>query len=617
MDQRANRKNSRPLRVIAIHRQLPAGLLWAFAVFAAAVFLAAPARGANLSSTLKAKLDKCKSDFHTAFQASFNASEQWKETAERCALNRTLDNRKAKNNFKFLVHPPVLQRNASRIQSSHSEVASLPSDAHDGICERTYEAAVWTLESMEKAREGICKRTMQEVNSMADCYEDAKFKKCEQELVKIKRAIEADHNNTLSMINEFGAFLGDNAKNVDNAKKKYDDDLIQLKSTARVGVAMNIGDNGGAADNDAYLRLLLKNPEATNLRIDRNRSLQSTDEYGDIVQEQINAGRAISTLAEDMKKYQLAQNKFHDEFKDTVGTYKETDTTDLTKYAGLAAPAATAVSGLSGAGAAASALPLAAAAAGGAATLASAGRSSTGGGFDGVAGATGPAIAQTGTSTTGSGPQGAGAIPAPGSLIPVTELITKTETKEEKGRAPSSDTFIPPGKLAASGSSTSMGKNGVPAPAQNGATTAPAGSTDDLLHSFNDAIKPVPAPTKKKDDGLGDMSSIFGQVSKMFNLDAPPAGEAPPPADTATADSSGGGEFNDGFQYGGSGGGNYAAATTDDASGPVNAENASPEEREMMQFGSIGTPLFQRVHARHRLCMEKGLLLQEFGRLPQ
>jgi hypothetical protein len=129
----------------------------------------------------------------------------------------------------------------------------------------------------------------------------------------------------------------------------------------------------------------------------------------------------------------------------------------------------------------------------------------------------------------------------------------------------------------------------------------------------------VPAPTKKKDDGLGDMNSIFGQVSKMFNFDAPAGGaEAPPPADmTASAEmGSPNGEFNDGFQYGG-GGGTYASSGGDETAVPGNLENASPEEREMMQFGSVGTPLFQRVHARHRLCMEKGLLLQEFGRLPQ
>ncbi|RZA05185.1 MAG: hypothetical protein EOP11_13370 [Proteobacteria bacterium] len=455
---------------------------------------------------------------------------------------------------------------------------------------------------------------------MYDCFDGSSIKKCEQDLEKIKRAIRDDGIHTNNLLKDFANYLKDQEKNIKGVKSLYDRDRATLMSQNSAGIRMNIGENGRATDNDQYLALLVRNPQNRNLLTGPGPALRNTADYGDLVLEHIHAQEAIVTLATDMSEYKKSQDAFNAEFLKSVGKFTPPDTsTNPSQYLGPAATAAGALGSVTGAtSAATSALPLAAAAAGAASMASSVGKSSSGGG-DGSGASSGPAAALLEATTAGGGTAKSDAgqvLVAPTAPVaPITEIITKTEKTEN--RTPSSDTFIP-SKFGGSGSSTSEGKAGATTAAANGVTMAAGGGGgEDLLHSFNDAIKPIPAPTKKKDDGMAGMNDLFGSMTKMFNFDAPPPSTdtAPPPAsaDAGTAN----GEFNDGFQYGSGGGASASSGGGEEQAFAGDAENASPEAGEMVQFGSIGTPLFQRVHNRHRVAMEKGWLVQEFGKLPR
>ncbi|RZA03753.1 MAG: hypothetical protein EOP11_15890, partial [Proteobacteria bacterium] len=293
-----NHQAPRRLRTISIDRRALAVKAFALMAFLALGLMAAGAARAaeRLNSDLDAKLKKCESDFKTAFSESYKAHESWADLTTKCALNRYNDVSAAKNNLKFTVSKNALQDVEKRISRNREAVPALEHHQNDGICERAYNGAAWSLEALEKQRIHICSETMHSVNRMYGCFGDSKIKKCEEELEKIKRAIKDDGAYTNALLKDFADYLKDLDKNVVGAKNHYDRDRVTLMSRNAVGIQQNLAENGRATDNDHYLLLLVKNPQNRNLLTSGpTPALRRVEDYGDIVLEQIHASEAIVT----------------------------------------------------------------------------------------------------------------------------------------------------------------------------------------------------------------------------------------------------------------------------------------------------------------------------------
>lgn len=153
-------------------------------------------------------------------------------------------------------------------------------------------------------------------------------------------------------------------------------------------------------------------------------------------------------------------------------------------------------------------------------------------------------------------------------------------------------------------------------------SSAGSGSADEPLKGFGGELLSGPAP--KKVDPTGDVSSLLGQMKDLFNFDdTPPMAPGGDPFTDmgASSDLAAGGVdsplFPDDADYDSNG--NYSS---DDNGG--SRQYASKEEEIMGEksqmpsyLGGKETPLFKRVKTRHKLCMERGLVVLGLGKLPQ
>lgn len=154
-------------------------------------------------------------------------------------------------------------------------------------------------------------------------------------------------------------------------------------------------------------------------------------------------------------------------------------------------------------------------------------------------------------------------------------------------------------------------------------SSAGNGSADEPLKGFGGELLSGPAP--KKVDPTGDVSSLLGKMSELFKFDdTPPMAPGGDPFTDmgASSDLAEGGVdsplFPDDSEFDSNG--NYSS----DDGGGGSRQYASKEEEIMGEksqmpsyLGGKETPLFKRVKTRHKLCMERGLVVLGLGKLPQ
>ena len=142
-------------------------------------------------------------------------------------------------------------------------------------------------------------------------------------------------------------------------------------------------------------------------------------------------------------------------------------------------------------------------------------------------------------------------------------------------------------------------------------SAAAPSAASDVPASFGADLRPSPRP--KKDDGMGEVSSLLGQMKNLFNFDEGAGGMGGPmPLDMAM----------------GTENPTRSIASGDDYSAPGGEYESTEENYEEVQtdtevvvgsgvVSANGSSLFKRVHERHRICMEKGWVLHSVGGIPE
>lgn len=162
-----------------------------------------------------------------------------------------------------------------------------------------------------------------------------------------------------------------------------------------------------------------------------------------------------------------------------------------------------------------------------------------------------------------------------------------------------------------SSSSASIKNGGKIRPDKKPNLAGPVAAPDEAAPgAFGGDLRPSPRP--KKDDGMGEVSSLLGQMKNLFNFDegaGMEGGGIPAPAPfpgASSRDPASDTYSSSGEEYGGS---------------EEYAESDAPAEEEVVQgsgvMGANGSTLFKRVHERHRVCMEKGWVLSGLGGIPE
>ena len=510
-----------------------------------------------------------------------------------------------------------------------------------GACEIGYAGMDWVLKVLVEERKKLCRETLDTLQQNFDCYNNQNIKDCTESIRKMSRALEDDYSHTRDLVGKLKKYLDQLKKQNEGAVKDYSQDLSRFNAqgnrlTADVSSVTIDPRRGGVSTPEAYLERLVKLPANRDIASFQGRVFRpGPAEWGEIILEQKRASDVSHAFMEKLDSYLVTQQRFKESldkagFKD----YKPPTTNNdwMTKAGQFAPVAGTAASGLSGVvgatpNAAAAALPLAAAAGAGAAlSRQNASSSSLGSAFEaGAMGMSQGAAKNATVEATNLAPTAPAA--AAGGVLPTLAAEGPGEKKEkasddERSPASAGGTFIP-GALAASGSSMTTGKA---AGGKTTATTGGSGGTEGLLDAFSDDLKPATAvtPPKKSSDGMTEVTNMLGQMKNLFNFDdngsQPPAdpNAFEPVASSEASPAAGGDEFNDGFTYGG----NYdtvaeGTSAEDEALSSLGPGASREEIAQAAQFGSVSTPLFQRVHRRHRVAIERGLVVQEFGRLPQ
>lgn len=205
-----------------------------------------------------------------------------------------------------------------------------------------------------------------------------------------------------------------------------------------------------------------------------------------------------------------------------------------------------------------------------------------------------------------------------------TNKLDTPETAEKTENAPAATTAMAPGSPVFSSGGSFLQPGMKPKnnrPSSSDASPVSAGKSEEPLKGFGGELLSGPPP--KKVDTSGDVSSLLGQMKDLFNFDdTPPMPEGGDPfndmgasSDLAanvgddsllpeTSDYDSGGDY----QQEGSRGRNYASKE----------EEILGEKSQMPSYlGGKETPLFKRVKTRHKLCMERGLVVLGLGKLPQ
>lgn len=644
------------VRAVALVRQ-PVGE--ACFVFVAAVallcVLSSTALG-SLNGDLGKQLESCNQIFtknmrEVKDQADTDDLEA--RLSEKCEENLREEDAVTKLRAKINLDafPPARKQAVKRLQEDLLDMTQASSDSRRGAprmpalgsCEIGAIGTAWAYKLFEAKRSQMCQETIAVLNNNYRCYERQDIKNCEASINAMKTQIENDYVNNTRLVHKLKEYLAELKKQNDAAVTAYTRDLNAFKGPG-LRVIDNMNDanvnpaNGGVSDKDAYLRRLIDGPPDVLNTLHLRTFDPRPQQWGKIIKEQKELSDVSGLFAQKLDAYLEEHSRFKGALaKSGWENYKEPDTSSWTEKVGTVAPvagaAASGITGITGGAAApnaaAAALPLAAAAGAGAALSSkNASSSSLGSAFEaGAMGMSkgGPEAATVQATNLAPNAPAAG---VPG-VLPTLHAESPTGKKEkdsgdERAPASSGGTFIP-GGLAGSGSSMTAGKSGG---GKTTATTGGSGGAEGLLDAFSDDLKPATtaAPAKKSNDGMTEVTNMLGQMKNLFNFDdhgAQPAADPNAFEPVASSDggpaAAGGDEFNDGFTYGG----NYDTAAEGGASHEDEAlsslgPGASKEEiAQAAQFGSIGTPLFQRVHRRHRVAIEKGLVVQEFGRLPQ
>lgn len=495
-----------------------------------------------------------------------------------------------------------------------------------GRCEATLTAVNTSFRALTTARENSCDETAERLTQFERCLAtDSIDPSCETAYKNIVAALGRSHNSIKTASEEVLQYIKKfpdlNKAAKDNYKK--DKDQLEIYNTKHAAdpVAARANttnlpnpENGAAATVEDYMdRLGIARHNSVN-------RINSVAAAGSLINEQNNAeifAREFTKAILAFKAKEVAaSSELTREFQRRIkhlANKKTGERSVIDQLAPVAGPAVGAVTPFLGGAATA---PAAAAAVSGSAASALP-----------ALGAVALAGAAVGSSAASRQSFDAGGIPspqAPAAALPTSNLLGDAAATATKAALPGSSPLkqvdvekatneggAPPPNLFLAGASSQNG--GKLRPTKKASpTTVEATTPDEVPASFGGELKPGPRP--KKDDGMGEVSSLLGQMKNLFNFDEglgmdPMAGGMPLDPNAAFRDpatSSGGGSTGGEEYYG-------------DSSEP--SEESVGEEGEIEQasgaIGGVTISLFSRVHNRHRICMEKGLVLNGIGGIPE
>ena len=620
--------------MIAAARPSAPGWLWPMFLLLSFAILAANSARGEYAPDIQPAFDKCIASGNEVFKETrirnLEMSEWSKGENNLCMQNRPAQYNVTPNNRRFLATSDMLDN------WDGMEGKIQPLDQAAGVCWQFINGLSNARSVLLKQNETLCKQTYDKITSLRNCFKDKSEAECKGKKAEISDAIRSHNIKIQSMTKAIVDYLNPLSINSDRVVKAYGNDFTKLNENQtnlrNFSLSPQLGDvsaqNGGKQTISDYLNGI--STAQMNLT-------DTSSTTGMLVGEHILIQKGARSFLTGLHKYVTEQRNVIAQYDETLKGAPVSDSSslsDMGKYAPLATAGAGGLSGVMGGGAAAAA-PLAAAAASGAVAMSANAKTSSL--SESAAAATGPAIASSASTSLG-GKAASDAAPANSGVLNTNSIpLTPTNVppaeaaKTTTGVKFNADTFIPgSGSGSSRGGAVAPGSGSSPVRVEASTGSGRAGKMggdEDYLRNFSNNLTPLPA-AKKKNDSDNEFSNILGQMTKMFNFDDP--SKAPPAVDPSAETAANGDQsapntdFNDGFTYGS---GNYEASSSPSSSGEDEANyaaagnrsyaSAQADDPKNVQFGSIGTPLFQRVHLRHHISMEKGLVILQVGRLPQ
>jgi hypothetical protein len=512
---------------------------------------------------------------------------------------------------------------APRLSTQSRTQNGFPS--HFGACEMSIEATRISFEALTVERLANCHQSADRLTQFTTCMEKSDGSDtCNSQYRAIVSHLQVTNQKNLSLNTQVHNYVKNFPALNQKAIDRYKEDQKRIEayfnrptdsSLQPASLELAVAENrlpapsrGGAESIEIYSEKLgISRPSisaTTASALTEPNLLKEQEEAHELAKE-------FSTKLADFK------SKEHRVFQNEVNDWTEkiknpTDNTSMIgKVAPIAGPAMGAAGQLMGGAAAA---PAAAAAVSGASALPALGAVAA------ASAALGGAAARANGGASGASESPfAGAQPNPLATPGAAALFDEKPAPAAAPNAPipspeplaiaGDQNFSSPAKgaLGSSGSSLKNGGRLRPAEKPNAATAQ--SSASEMPASFGSDLRPSPRP--KKDDGMGEVSSLLGQMKNLFNFDEGagmggsmpldmPGGTENPTRSIASDDySSAGGEYENTEE-------NYEEAQANyevvEGSGVVSAN---------------GSSLFKRVHERHRICLEKGWVLHGLGGIPE